>query len=755
MPGYKTNEIFANRYLLLQKLGVGGFSEVWKAQDNETGIILAIKIYAPDKGLDEDGVKLFIEEFKSVFNLKHPHILNAMHYGRVEGSPYLVMPYCSNGSALKLISEIGEDELAKMMNHISSALEYLHNQKEPIIHHDIKPDNFLIDDQGNYLLTDFGISTKVRRTLTRSAGITTDYGGTLPYMPPEQFTKQRKIIPEGDIFSLGAALFELATGELPFGERGGMFAVQGMEMPDLDGDFTERFKKIIYLCLNTNPDARPTAAVLKQLSEVYLKEGYWPDIPEKSEESTQPPEQNPEPQEKAKETSDEVLKGRQTERIVKDRADVNPPKTKKDQEIVPKKPRRNLVWVIILIVVLVLGGIGGGAYYYINNQKNKETKARYTAKLDEGDRYFSAGQFQMALVAYTDAGKILPGDPDAVRKMDICNDTIEQGYQRYFNKGEKFFNAGNDKEAIANYNAALKYKPNDQKAKAMMDQAADRSASAYNSLATECRKLIGEKKYSAAIQKLDEMKAYRPDDLLIGKLRDSITAVIESGYSGAMQKGNAAFRSEEYNAAINWYKNALTFKPNDSEALSRIQDIKDVQESGQSYDNAMALGNDYLKKGDYIRAKEAFQRALSVKPGDLPATEKINQIDRDYRIYESPIVGKKDVATSSIISVEILRDRYTKIRIRLTNTKNSSLSIYNCDVNPNYCFFIKANGSTYNVKKVENIGFITNYTPTSDPFDFVLVFDDIPLSTSKIDLIEGVKQVEANMHWNFREIQLK
>lgn len=113
----------------------------------------------------------------------------------------------------------------------------MHEQEPPVIHQDIKPDNILIDISGRYLLTDFGISIKARNTLRKSIMKTEGSVGTLAYMGPERFSKYPLPIKASDVFSLGATLYELLTGMVPFGEHGGLLLQHGAEIPVLEGEW--------------------------------------------------------------------------------------------------------------------------------------------------------------------------------------------------------------------------------------------------------------------------------------------------------------------------------------------------------------------------------------------------------------------------------------------------------------------------------------------------------------------------------------
>jgi len=264
----RENILFDNRYLLKKLLGSGGFSEVWLVEDTKVGNKkMALKVYAPGMGLDDDGVQLFSREFELVFDLNHTNLLRPSHFDVCERSPYLLMPYCENGSTIKYVGSFSEEDAWYFLHDVAAGLEYLHAQDPPIIHQDIKPDNILQDNLGRFQITDFGISTKVRSTLRKSLTNTAKAGGTMAYMPPERFGKDNMPIKASDIWSMGATLFELMTGVLPFGEHGGLLQKSGAEIPNIQGNWSNALKEIIILCLQKEPWDRPVAQQIKRLAE--------------------------------------------------------------------------------------------------------------------------------------------------------------------------------------------------------------------------------------------------------------------------------------------------------------------------------------------------------------------------------------------------------------------------------------------------------------------------------------------------------
>lgn len=264
----KENILFHNRYLLQKRLRQGGFSEVWLAGDTKTGLNIALKVFAPGTGLDDDGVKLFSGEFALVFNLNHTNLLRPSHYDVFEYMPYLVLPYCKRGSVAGMAGKISETEIWKFLHDVAAGLAYLHAQEPPVIHQDIKPDNILMDANG-YLITDFGISTKIRSTLRRST--IQSGGGTLAYMGPERFGKDNMPVKASDIWALGASVYELMTGNPPFGEHGGLIQKSGADIPDAAEEWPDGLKEMVNDCLQKETWDRPTAEEIVTVTEQHFR----------------------------------------------------------------------------------------------------------------------------------------------------------------------------------------------------------------------------------------------------------------------------------------------------------------------------------------------------------------------------------------------------------------------------------------------------------------------------------------------------
>lgn len=265
------HSLFHDRYFLESLLGRGNFSEVWLAKDKKTDIQVALKIYAPATGLDDVGLNVFAREFSLVVNANHKNLLKPLYYDNCDRKPYLVLPYCSKGSIMREVGNLDEESAWKVIRDVASGLAFLHAMNPPVIHQDIKPDNIMVSENGDYTITDFGISTHLKSTLRKSLSSAFSSAGTIAYMAPERFGKDKTPIMANDVYSLGATVYELLVGDTPFGDDGGLMQMKGAEAPELPGDYSADLKKLINKCLKTNPWERPTAEQLESYANQHLE----------------------------------------------------------------------------------------------------------------------------------------------------------------------------------------------------------------------------------------------------------------------------------------------------------------------------------------------------------------------------------------------------------------------------------------------------------------------------------------------------
>lgn len=259
----ETKSLFDNHYQFIDKIGGGGFSEVWLAHDTIADIDVALKIYTPNGELDEEGKNDFKKEFARLCDLNHSNIIHAIGFGIYKNElPYLAMSVCKNGSAKNLIKKASEEEIWKFLRDVISGLAYLH--KKGIVHQDMKPDNVLINSDGQYLIIDFGISTKTRNTLRKSEKGSIG-GGTPWYMSIESWGTESPSIFARDIWALGATLYEIVTGEVPFGQYGGVTQKsKNGKIPQIKQTISDELKQLIYDCLALEAWDRPDAEQIIQ-----------------------------------------------------------------------------------------------------------------------------------------------------------------------------------------------------------------------------------------------------------------------------------------------------------------------------------------------------------------------------------------------------------------------------------------------------------------------------------------------------------
>ncbi|NDV57868.1 serine/threonine-protein kinase [Bacteroides sp. 519] len=271
MPDLQQNTRINDRYLLKQFVGSGSFGEVWLAHDEFLGFDVAVKVYV---SLDPRGIEEFKQEYRTAYGLKHEHLLVATHFDVWQQRPFLVLEYCPNGSAGKLSGHVTEDTIWRFIRDVSSGLAYLHDIKpDPIVHQDIKPDNVLVKENGDFAITDFGISRKVRNTMRKQSGRDITAGAT-GYMGPERFSKDPTPIKASDIWSLGASIYELAMDELPFCGMGGVMLRNGAEMPELPSKWSKDLSEVIHACMALEPWDRPTAQQLYEYAADKCKNPY-------------------------------------------------------------------------------------------------------------------------------------------------------------------------------------------------------------------------------------------------------------------------------------------------------------------------------------------------------------------------------------------------------------------------------------------------------------------------------------------------
>lgn len=264
--------IIAEHYRLVKHLGEGSFGNVWLAHNLLADIDVAIKFYGT---LDKNGLEEFRNEFKIAYRLNHPNLLNISHFDVADNCPYLVMPYCENGSLSNRIGQMPESDIWKFLLDVSCGLAFLHSQQPPIVHQDIKPANILVTSDGRYVISDFGISRSLRTQLTRTAN-NASMSGTIAYMGPERFSDKPMIVLTSDVWALGMTAYELMTGNVLWEGMGGCVQLNGARIPDIEGNFSPELVRLVKSCLARETWNRPTAMQIHEHAAARLRSSYSP-----------------------------------------------------------------------------------------------------------------------------------------------------------------------------------------------------------------------------------------------------------------------------------------------------------------------------------------------------------------------------------------------------------------------------------------------------------------------------------------------
>ena len=198
-------------YRLVQRLGEGGFAEVYLGEHRYLKRQVAIKVLLVSLAGDDKESERFRQEAQTMATLKHPHIVGCLDFGIERNIPYIVMDYAPGGTLRDLHPEgdlVPLDAVVAYIEQVADALQYAHDQG--VIHLDVKPENMLLGQNGEVLLSDFGLARFSRSVSKRVTSLV----GTISYMAPEYL--QRKPQAASDQYSLAMVAYEWLTGIRPF-----------------------------------------------------------------------------------------------------------------------------------------------------------------------------------------------------------------------------------------------------------------------------------------------------------------------------------------------------------------------------------------------------------------------------------------------------------------------------------------------------------------------------------------------------------
>lgn len=253
----KMGMVIGERYEILEKIGTGGMSDVYKAKDHKLNRHVAVKVLKQEFSENASFVSKFRVEAQAAAGLMHPNIVNVYDVGQENGIYYIVMELVEGITLKKYIEKkarLSIKEALSIAIQVAMGIEAAHNNH--IIHRDIKPQNVIISKEGKVKVTDFGIAKAAT-----SNTITSNVMGSVHYTSPEQ-ARGGYSDEKSDIYSLGITLFEMLTGRVPFnGETTVAIAIKHIqeEMPSPRNFVSEipvSVEQIVFKCCQKSPDRR-------------------------------------------------------------------------------------------------------------------------------------------------------------------------------------------------------------------------------------------------------------------------------------------------------------------------------------------------------------------------------------------------------------------------------------------------------------------------------------------------------------------
>jgi eukaryotic-like serine/threonine-protein kinase len=209
---FQPEQVLSGRYRVLRKIGGGGMADVYLCEDLTLGRRVALKVLLSRFIDDPNFVERFRREAKAAAGLNHANLVSIYDWGEVDGTYFIVMEYVEGETLKDLVRRQGRlsgSEAVRISLQLLAALEFAH--RTGIVHRDIKPQNVMLDRDGNAKVTDFGIARAGDSGMTEAGSIL----GTAQYLAPEQ-AKGQRVDERSDLYSVGIVLYEMLTGTVPF-----------------------------------------------------------------------------------------------------------------------------------------------------------------------------------------------------------------------------------------------------------------------------------------------------------------------------------------------------------------------------------------------------------------------------------------------------------------------------------------------------------------------------------------------------------
>ena len=268
-----TGSTFAGRYQIIEELGKGGMGKVYRVIDKRLNEEVALKLIKPEIASDKKIVERFGNELKLARKIVHKNIARMFDLNEEKDTHYITMEYVRGEDLKRLIRKIGQlsaGQAIPIAKQVCEGLAEAH--RLGVVHRDLKPQNIMVDEEGNARIMDFGIARSLKARGITGAGVII---GTPEYMSPEQ-VEGKEVDKHSDIYSLGVILYEMVTGQVPFkGETAFSIAFKHKsEIPkdpkEFNAQIPEDLSRVILRCMEKDEEKRyQTVEVLfSELSKI-------------------------------------------------------------------------------------------------------------------------------------------------------------------------------------------------------------------------------------------------------------------------------------------------------------------------------------------------------------------------------------------------------------------------------------------------------------------------------------------------------
>ncbi len=259
-----TGSTFAGRYQVIEELGKGGMGRVYKVFDNDIKEKIALKVLRTEIALDKETVERFSNELKLARKISHRNVCRMFDLGKTEGTTFITMEFVAGEDMKRLIrktGQLGAGRAVSIAKQVCAGLAEAHHLG--VVHRDLKPQNIMVDEDGNARILDFGIARSLSGKRITGAGVMI---GTPEYMSPEQ-VEGKEVDQRTDIYSLGVILYEMLTGRVPFeGETPFTIGVKHKSEPprdprQLNTQIPENLGRLVLKCLEKDKAKRYQTAL--------------------------------------------------------------------------------------------------------------------------------------------------------------------------------------------------------------------------------------------------------------------------------------------------------------------------------------------------------------------------------------------------------------------------------------------------------------------------------------------------------------